>query len=116
MNEVTNNKSVENVKLIYILYLIGLIFGITAIIGVVMAYVNKDDAQPDWLKSHYEFLIGTFWKGLIIGIAGALLSVIFIGFLIILFLYVWLILRCVKGMKYLSEEKPHPNPAGWMFD
>ena len=116
MNEVTTNKSVENVRLIYILYLVGLVFGITAIIGVVMAYINKDDQQPEWIKSHYEFLIGTFWKGLIIGIAGALLSVIFIGILIILFLYVWVIIRCVKGMKYLSEQQAHPNPSGWMFD
>ena len=36
------------VNIIYILYLASLIFGVTAVIGVIMAYVNYRDA-PRWL-------------------------------------------------------------------
>jgi uncharacterized membrane protein len=36
-----------------------LLFGITGVIGVVMAYINKDDAA-EWLKTHYQFQIRTF--------------------------------------------------------
>ena len=49
-------------KIVYILYLVSLLFGITGIIGVVMAYINKDDA-PEWLQTHYQFQIRTFWIG-----------------------------------------------------
>jgi len=35
-------------NLIYILYLASLVFGITGLIGVVMAYVNKGDG-PGWV-------------------------------------------------------------------
>jgi len=37
---------------IYILYLVGLFMPITALIGLVIAYVNRGDGE-DWLQSHY---------------------------------------------------------------
>lgn len=101
-------------KLVYILYLVGIVFGITGIVGVVMAYINKDEA-PDWLKSHYQFQIRTFWIGGLYLLIGTLLSVILIGWLVILFWVVWLIVRAVKGMKFLDAKETHPNPSGWMF-
>ena len=118
MNEVSpfENKTIENVRLIYILYLIGLVFGITAIVGVVIAYTNKDDEMPEWLKSHYQYQINTFWKGLVMIIAGVLSIVIIIGIFILIFWTIWIIIRCVKGMKYLDTKQAHPNPEGWWFD
>ncbi|MXZ09042.1 MAG: hypothetical protein F4Y79_06295, partial [Gemmatimonadetes bacterium] len=47
-------------KIVYILYLAELVVGITGLIGVIMAYVNRSDA-PEWLASHYRFQIRTFW-------------------------------------------------------
>ena len=46
--------STSNAKLVYILYLAGIIIGITGLIGVIMAYVNRGDV-PDWMKTHYQF-------------------------------------------------------------
>lgn len=114
-NSVAIKSSTEGTaKLVYILYLAGIVFGITGIVGVVMAYINKDDA-PDWLKSHYQFQIRTFWIGGLYLLIGTLLSVILIGWLVILFWVVWLIIRAVKGMKFLEAKEAHPNPSGWMF-
>ncbi len=101
-------------KTVYILYLVGIIFGITGIIGVIMAYINKNDA-PDWLKSHYQFQIRTFWIGGLYMLIGVILSFILIGYLVFLFWVVWLIVRCIKGMKSLDQKQAHPNPTGWMF-
>jgi uncharacterized membrane protein len=47
---------------IYILYLVP--FGVTHIVGLVLAYVSRESA-PDWLRSHYTFQIRTFWIGLL---------------------------------------------------
>ncbi len=118
MNDISpiENKTIENVRLIYILYLVGLVFGITAIVGVVIAYTNKDDEMPDWLKSHYQYLISTFWKGLIMIVVGVVLSMIIIGIFILIFWTIWLIIRCVKGMKYLDTKQVVPNPDGWLFE
>ena len=78
------------------------------------AYINQKDA-PDWLESHYRFQIRTFWIGLVYLLVGLVLSFVFIGFLVILFWVVWLVIRCIKGMKVLDQKEKHPNPTSWMF-
>jgi len=101
-------------KLIYILFLANIVVPFLGLIGVVMAYVNKADA-PEWLQTHYQFQIRTFWIGLLYVMVGAILSVIIIGWFIIFFTIVWMVIRCVKGMKSLDAQEAHPNPTGWMF-
>ncbi|MGB1427241.1 MAG: DUF4870 family protein [Cycloclasticus sp.] len=116
MNEVTQQapSSEGTAKVVYILYLAGIIFGLTGIIGVVMAYINKREA-PDWLQTHYQFQIRTFWIGLLYVLIGMILSIILIGYLVLLFWVVWLVIRCVKGMKSLDQKEAHPDPASWLF-
>ncbi|WP_350432978.1 hypothetical protein ABIS04_06810 [Shewanella sp. H8] len=104
----------DQAKIVYILYMVGLLFGITGIIGVVMAYINKGDA-PEWLKTHYQFQIRTFWIGAIYIFLGSILSLVIIGWFVLLFWAVWLIIRSLKGMKALELEKPIENPTGWLF-
>ncbi len=79
----TNPNERGNANLIYILYLVACVVGVTAIVGVVMAYMGKDEA-PDWLKSHYHNQINIFWKALLYSVIGAVLSIILIGLLIML--------------------------------
>jgi uncharacterized membrane protein len=116
MNEVVSDRpvSTDTAKIIYILYLVGLATGLTALIGVIMAYVNRDEA-PEWLKSHYRFQIRTFWIGLLYCVIGGILSIVLIGFLVLLFWVIWLILRVVKGFKHLEKREPVPNEETWMF-
>jgi len=101
-------------KIVYILYMVGVMFGITGIVGVIMAYINKDDA-PEWLKTHYQFQIRTFWIGALFMILGGILSIIVIGWFVLLFWVVWLIVRSVKGIKALDSEKAIENPTRWFF-
>jgi uncharacterized membrane protein len=101
-------------KIVYILYLTALLLGVTAVVGVVMAYVYQGDA-PDWLKTHYRFQIRTFWLGLLFGLVGLLLCLILVGYLVLVFLLVWLVVRCVKGLKFVSRREPYPDPVGWWF-
>ena len=110
-----NRSSEANlVNIVYILYLASLIFGITAVIAVVMAYVNERDA-PDWLWSHYNFQIRTFWIGLVYLVIGVATAYIVVGIFVILFWVIWLIVRCARGMKYLARGEPHPDPMSWLF-
>jgi len=46
--------------LVYILYLVGLIIQVTHLIGVIVAYIYRNDG-PDWVRTHYRFQIRTFW-------------------------------------------------------
>jgi uncharacterized membrane protein len=117
MNESAEGQVVENsgsAKIIYILYLVGIVIPLVSIIGVIMAYVNKGDA-PDWLQTHYRYQIRTFWIGFLYVFIGAVTSVIIVGYLILLFCLIWFIVRCVKGMGSLDQNQPVPNPTSWMF-
>lgn len=116
MNEAIEQRTVDTTiaKVIYVLYLLGLVSGITAVVGVVMAYVYKDDA-PDWLKTHYELQIRSFWMVLLYGLIAWLLCVILIGFLLLFLVAIWWVVRCVKGLKYVSENAAYPNHTSWLF-
>jgi uncharacterized membrane protein len=116
MNAVVSEKSAKTdmAKIIYVLYLASILFGITAIIGVVLAYVYKDEA-PEWLQTHYQFQIRTFWIMLLYAIICGVLTLILIGILLYLVLLVWWIVRCVKGLSALDRKVAYPNPTGWGF-
>ena len=107
--------SSNTVQLVYILYLVGLVIGITCVVGVIMAYVNRDEAQ-DWLKVHYQFQIRTFWIGaLYVGI-GVLTTPLFgLGVLVMIFWMIWVIIRCVLGMKALEKKQAPANPTTWLI-
>ena len=117
MNDMIENEkpSTEGVaRIIYILYLVSLVLPVTAIVGIVLAYIYIDDA-PDWLKTHYRFQIRTFWIGALYMIVGVALSFIVISYVVLLFCLIWLIVRCAKGLKYLGQSVPHPAPSDWLL-
>ena len=99
---------------VYVLYLLGYITGITAIIGVVIAYIQADSANAP-VKSHYTFQIRTFVIGLIYFLVGVLLLHLAVGALIILWALVWSLVRNVKGLLALNRNDPIANPKSWMF-
>ncbi len=112
----------------YGLYLLGLVNGVTILIGLIVAYVNRDNAGPR-MRSHYTFLIRTFWIGIGIFLAlgllimiSAVLSVLLIGIpFLMLFLAlwgavgVWFAVRCIVGLVYLSQGEAYPRPASWLI-
>jgi uncharacterized membrane protein len=107
-------QTTDMAKIIYVLYLVGLLTGLTTLVGVVMAYIYRDEA-PDWLKTHYQFQIKTFWIMILYAIICGILTFVFIGALLFVVLAIWWIVRCVKGLKFLDQRVAYPNPDGWGF-
>src|SRR5260221_14259184 len=107
-----------NVQIVYILYLLSFLAGFTAIIGIVIAYVSKADAS-DWLKSHYDFAIRTFWIGLfgwfVVFVFVCTILLIPFAFLLGLLIEIWWIIRCVQGLDFASKDQPIPKPQSWLF-
>jgi uncharacterized membrane protein len=99
---------------VYVLYCASYIFGITVIIGLIIAYVKVGDADP-MLKTHYQFQIRTFWIGLLYFVVGVVLTFVLIGIVILLWWFVWSLVRIIKGLLALNERKPIANPTSWMF-
>lgn len=63
-------RSIANI--IYILYIIGFFVGFTSLIGVILAYVNRDAASGIF-KSHLVFQIKIFWRGIIVLVVNTIL-------------------------------------------
>ena len=103
-----------NALLIYALYLAGLLVGITAVVGVVMAYIARDRAEG-WVVSHYEFQIRTFWLTLLYTAIGVVLSFVLIGIPVLMATLVWFIIRNVKGLIRASQDEPIPDPKSWLI-
>jgi uncharacterized membrane protein len=100
---------------VYVLYGIGYFTGISALIGVVIAHVKViDDADPV-LQSHYQFQIRTFWIGFLYITIGCVLTMVLIGIPILIWWFVWSLIRIVKGFIAINENKPIANPKSWLF-
>ncbi|WDI31332.1 DUF4870 domain-containing protein [Hyphococcus flavus] len=110
----TNPGESGNANLIYILYLVGVVAGVTTLVGVIMAYMAKNEA-PDWLRSHYRNQIHIFWKAILYSIIGVVLSVVLVGLLVLLVTFIWYVVRTIKGMQALSKGEPYSNPDSWGF-
>ena len=104
----------NNVKLVYILYLIGFVVGVSSIVGIVFAYVNRDQSE-DWIETHYTYLIRTFWIGLLYFLVAMLLAMLIIGFFLIFAAAVWVIVRCIIGLQQVSKGEAIANPQSWWF-
>jgi len=112
---------------VYALYLLGLINGLTVFLGVIIAYANRQSAGPT-MESHYTFQIRTFWIAiawwLIAGVLflfGIPLSVILIGIpllvaggLIVAMTHIWFAVRCILGLIHVSRGEAYPRPRAWL--
>lgn len=103
-----------SVTVVYVLYLASLLVGVTALVGLIMAYVNVGDA-PEPLKSHYRFQIRTFWLAVLYSFIGLVLALAVVGAFVFLFVAVWLIIRCVKGLKALDRGAAYPDVKTWLW-
>jgi len=112
---------------VYALYLLGLINGLTVIIGVIIAYANRDRASPR-AQSHYTFQIRTFWLAIVFWIIaglmfawGSVLAFILIGIpflvlggLILALTHIWFAVRSIVGLVYVSRDEAYPRPQTWL--
>lgn len=100
--------------IISLLYLASFVLGITGLIGVILAFVWKGEPHEAWEDSHYQYLINTFWIGLVGSIVGIVLAIILIGFLILLAVAALVIVRSVLSLMKAQKREPMPNPGTWL--
>ena len=103
-----------NVQVIYGCYLLGFVVGITPLIGIVLAYMNRGKAGG-WVESHYTWAIRTFWIGILYGLISLALALFLIGFLLMLAVAVWVIVRVIVGFQAVGRGEPIRNPESWLI-
>jgi uncharacterized membrane protein len=103
-----------NVQLVYALYLAGFIVGITPIIGMVFAYINRGKVGGIY-DSHYTYAIRTFWIGLLYSLISLVLTFVVIGMVGFVATAVWTIVRCVVGLQKVSRGEAIADPKTWLI-
>ena len=96
----------------YVTYALGLFIWFAPVVGVILAYVKRNEAQGSIYASHIDYLTKTFWVSLVGMLFGMLTILILIGWLILVATGIWLIYRVVVGLIKLNEDKPVPT-QGW---
>lgn len=102
-----------NVQLVYGLYILGLIVGVSSIIGVVIAYINRGKTGG-WIETHYTWAIRTFWIGLLFSLISLVLTFVVIGVVGFIATLVWFVVRVVIGLQKAGREEPIANPQSWI--
>jgi uncharacterized membrane protein len=103
-----------NALVIYILYLAGLVIGISGLVGLVIAYINRGKAGG-FVETHYTWQIRTFWIGLLYALVSAVLMLLAIGFVLMFAVAVWFIVRVIIGIQALQRGEPIKNPESWLI-
>ncbi len=101
-----------NAQVVYALYLVSFVVGITGIIGLIMAYVNRGKGEP-WVDTHYTYAIRTFWIGLLYALIASILMLAAIGVILIFGVAIWIVVRCVIGLQKASAGEPIARPERW---
>ena len=98
-----------------LLYAASYLTGVTAIIGVVLAYVWKGEAHQPWEATHYTYLIRTFWIGVIASVLGVLTLLIGVGFLILFAVGIWALVRTIMSLINAQKRAPMKDPETLLF-
>jgi uncharacterized membrane protein len=116
----------------YVLYLVAFLNGLTAIIGVIIAYIKKSDAAGTVWESHFRSLILVFWVMLAVFVVGLVtlpislfsiaalfdsdfalpalsaLALPLLAWMFILPVFViWFLYRMIRGLVRASEDRAY---------
>jgi len=93
--------------IVYLLYLAALINGLTAIVGVILAYVKRDESRGTVYESHFSNAIEVFWIFLVGMLIAVPLCFVVIGIPLVIGLYIWVLYRTIRGIVRASDGRPY---------
>ncbi|ASK35577.1 hypothetical protein CEK62_14920 [Alcanivorax sp. N3-2A] len=110
-----NQTSPALVRVGYILLLTAPITGgVTGLIGAAVAHVYAGQALPP-LRQHLRFQYRTFWIGLFYNLIAGVTTLALIGWLLFAVIFIWWVVRCVRGLISLARDRAPDNLTTWGF-
>ncbi|MEM6489472.1 MAG: hypothetical protein AAF677_14595 [Pseudomonadota bacterium] len=108
MNQTTTKPDTTTPLIIYILYLVGIVIPLVSIVGIIWAHIARGSATG-LIENHLVWGIRTFWFALLFTVIGLVLTMVYIGFLVVLAAFIWSVVRIIVGLVNLQNGKPMPN-------
>ena len=100
--------------IIALCYLGSALTGISGLVGLILAYVWRNETHEAWESSHYTYLIQTAWLGILGSIACIVLMLVLIGAFLLPVLGVLVVIRCVLSLLNAQKHAAMPNPETWL--
>jgi uncharacterized membrane protein len=112
--------------IVYALYMGSVMLPVTAVIGVLIAHFLRG-RSADWVATHFQFQIRTFWIGLLAVACGLAvwrllgtfspspMAAWTFGYLFFTAGIIWLIGRCGVGIYRITANLPVATPKSWLF-
>lgn len=92
----------------YILHALAPFNGLTSVIAVIISHIKINETGSAFVRSHYSWLIRTFWWGLLWSVICGVLTFVLIGAFGFVVLGVWWLYRVIRGFLNYSDRKPMP--------
>ena len=103
-------------KIIYCLYLAGIIFPIFVLIAGLILHLNKEKKRDKIEQSHTDLQLKSFWLSLLYLVIASVTVAFVIGIIVWVYYAVWSFIRNTKGIKYAVAHQEIPNTQTWHFD
>ena len=103
-------KARNTALIVHACYAGSFVVGLSCIVGVVIAYIKRDEVAGTIYESHLTYAIRTFWIGLGMSVAVFLLCFLLVGFLLLPALGIWFIIRVVRPFLAWNDRQPILKP------
>lgn len=98
----------SKLNIAYILYGLGCFTGFATIAGLIFAYLSEK-------SGHRQFLIRTFWLGLLFSVISFMLTVVMIGIPMLILVAIWMLVRIISGWIALNDGRDLENSKSLGF-
>lgn len=93
----------------YVLHIIApFTFWTAAIVGVIIDHLKVNETRSEFIRSHHQWLIRTFWWGLIWLVVTTALMLILIGYVLYIVVAVWWLYRVIRGVLAFIDRRSMP--------
>ena len=79
--------------------------GLVSVVGLIMAYIKREEVKGTYLESHCKWIIETFWITFGVGVLGTALLFVLIGIPILIGAAIWFVYRIILGAIRISERR-----------
>lgn len=89
--------------------------GVSGLVGLILSLTWASENKEPWAASHFTYLARTFWVALAGVVIGVVLTIVFIGILILALVPVYVTVRAIMSLLKAQKHEPMPDPETLLF-
>ncbi|OYQ76472.1 DUF4870 family protein [Wohlfahrtiimonas chitiniclastica] len=99
---------------VYVLFLISIVMPPVAVIAIILAFVKRNEMRGTIYYNHMLYLIRTSLASFVLWIVGLILTLIFVGYLVLFCVSIWFAFRVIYGFVQFNHNE-NIDPYKWFL-